>query len=70
MKKIALSLALSLAGSAVAAGITYAVKRNGGLKRTVDQLKQTPLVAGAIDKMGDLKQRFAANDTADHAAAA
>lgn len=69
-KNVLFSLGIGLAALAVTGGVAYAVKRNGGLKRTVDQLKDSPLVAGALDRIGDLKTRFAANDTTDYSSAA
>jgi hypothetical protein len=69
-KNVLLSLGITLATVAVTSAATYAVKRNGGLKRTSHKLRRHPVVAGAIDKLGTFKQRFAANDTTDHSAAA
>ncbi len=70
MKKFILPLAVSLVSTAVVAGATYAIKRQGGIEPTIDKLKQNRLVSSAIDKLGDLKQRFAANDDLQSAAAA
>lgn len=69
-KNVLFSLGIGLVAVAATAGAAYAVKRNGGLKRTVDQLKDSPLFAGALDKIDNLKTRFAANDTTDYSSAA
>lgn len=70
MKKFLLPLAVSLVSTAVVAGVTYAIKKQGGIEPTIDKLKQNRLVSGALGKIDDLKQRFAANDDRQDAAAA
>jgi hypothetical protein len=70
MKKFLLPLAVSLASSAVAAGVAYAIKKQGGIEPTIDKLKKTRVVSSALGKIDDLKQRFAANDDRQDAAAA
>ena len=69
MKKV-LSVALGLAGTALIAGVAYAVRQNGGVKDTMTKIKESPLVTNAMGKVSDLKQRFAANDQVDTQAAA
>jgi hypothetical protein len=70
MKKIVLSLAISLVSTAVIAGVTYAIKKQGGIEPALGKIKKARVVSGALGKIDDLKQRFATNDTTDYSAAA
>lgn len=70
MKKFLVPLAVSLVSTAVASGVAYAIKRQGGIEPTIDKLKRNRLVAGTLDRIVDIRQRFAANDTMDRSIAA
>ncbi len=69
-KNVLLSLGISLAAVAVTSGVTYAIKRNGGLKSTVDKIKLNPVIASAVSKIGELREQLVANDSTDYGAAA
>jgi hypothetical protein len=69
MKKIVLSLAASLVSTAIVGGAAYAINQNGGMKRTAAKLRRHPIVASAMSKVDELKQRFANDDSPDAQAA-
>lgn len=63
--------AASVAVAGITAGITFAVKQQGGWKRTMIRLKKSSTVTGATRKLGSLKKRLGAdNDDTNRSVAA